>query len=473
MDGVVSGSGALTIGLGTLSGTGASTANTTALVGNGTVILGGANTYTGGTLVNAGTLQVTNSGSISTTPQISTAVGAVYDVSAVAGYTLGASQSIAGFGTNNGSINTTSGSIIYAGTDGTYGTNTFNNNLTNVTGALIYMDVGTVYNGSNDLISVGGTLALNSTVFHLKAPSTAANLDTNADYVLITAASISGTPNATPVWDISPANAANFTVATNSTSVLLHYSASAPPAGSGSASPSAVNRNQSTRITVNVTSSSTPVGSVVLDASLIGGASVTLVQSNTSSLYTNTVTVSAGTSPGGVLLPVTITDTSSPTPLATTINVGLSVVNTQTWDGLGSDNNWSTSANWVSTVAPVTGDFLTFAGSTQTTPSMDANNNMTGLAFASGAASFTLGTPSSSLILTANGITNNSANPQTVNLPITLTAAQTFNAAAGPLTLSQAVTNGGNLLSFDGNSNSIVTGIITGAGGLEKMARAG
>ena len=477
IDGAVSGSGPLISGIpassangnivGVLPGSGTGTANAE-VDATGTVSLSGTNTYTGNTVISSGTLALVAPGSISNSPVITTAPNAVFDVSAVPGFTLLGSQSLAGNGTNNGSVNTTSGSIIYAGTDGTYGTNTFNNNLTNVTGALIYMDVGTVYNGSNDLISVGGTLALNNTVFHLKAPSTSVNLD-SADYVLMTAASISGAPFATPVWDIPPANAANYTVATNSTSVLLHYSASAPPAGSATASPNPVNRNQSTRITVNVTSSSTPVGSVVLNATLIGGSSsITLVQSNTSSLYTNTVTVSAGTSPNGYSLPITITDTSSPTPLATTIYLALTVVNTQTWDGLATDNNWSSSANWVSTVAPVTGDYLTFAGATRTSPAMDANNNLTGLAFASGAASFTLGTPGNSLTLSANGITNNSANLQTVNLPITLTAAQNINAAAGNLTISQAITNGGNLLSFDGSSNSIVSGSITGAGGLTK-----
>ena len=70
--------------------------------------------------------------------------------------------------------------------------------------------------------------------------------------------------------------------------------------------------------------------------------------------------------------------------------------------------------------------------------------------------------------MSAIGITNNSANAQTVNVPITLGAAQTFNAAGGDLTLGQAITNGGNLVSFDGSSNTIVTGVISGSGGLAK-----
>jgi len=40
------------------------------------------------------------------------------------------------------------------------------------------MDLGTTFNGSKDLISIGKNLTLNNTVFHLKAPSTSVNLDT-------------------------------------------------------------------------------------------------------------------------------------------------------------------------------------------------------------------------------------------------------------------------------------------------------
>ncbi len=66
-------------------------------------------------------------------------------------------------------------------------------------------------------------------------------------------------------------------------------------------------------------------------------------------------------------------------------------------------------------------------------------------------------------------MTNNSANPQTVNIPIVMGSAQTFNAAgAGTLTVGGAVDNGGNLLTDDGANNSSFTGAISGGGGITK-----
>src|ERR1043165_2106349 len=70
-----------------------------------------------------------------------------------------------------------------------------------------------------------------------------------------------------------------------------------------------------------------------------------------------------------------------------------------TWTGGGANDNWSTTGNWSLGVAPGTNDLLTFAGSTRPAP----NNNLTGaivnnLAFASNAASFTLG--GNSIVLT-------------------------------------------------------------------------
>ena len=108
----------------------------------GTVALTGVNTYTGNTIISSGTLQLGAAGSINNSSNIIVGAGAAYDVSLISGYTLGAGVNLMGSGTVTGSVSTVSGSGIYGGTDGTYGTNTFNNNLTLATGAAAYFDLG-------------------------------------------------------------------------------------------------------------------------------------------------------------------------------------------------------------------------------------------------------------------------------------------------------------------------------------------
>jgi filamentous hemagglutinin family protein len=113
-----------------------------------------------------------------------------------------------------------------------------------------------------------------------------------------------------------------------------------------------------------------------------------------------------------------------------------------TWDGGGPNNNWTNPLNWVGDVgAPSTGDEVHFAGNTRLTP----QNNNIGLAiesitFDAGAGAFTL---NGNAISITSGITNNSINLQTVNMPVTLDASQTFNAAAGALGFGASSSVGG------------------------------
>src|SRR5687768_6526350 len=66
---------------------------------------------------------------------------------------------------------------------------------------------------------------------------------------------------------------------------------------------------------------------------------------------------------------------------------------TVTWDGGGTTNNWSDGANWDTGVAPTADDYLVFAGSTRTTPSindLDADTSFARITFNPGASTFTL-----------------------------------------------------------------------------------
>lgn len=123
---------------------------------------------------------------------------------------------------------------------------------------------------------------------------------------------------------------------------------------------------------------------------------------------------------------------------------------TFTWDGGGSDGNWSTATNWSTNVAPAaTGDLLIFAGTTNTTTNNDFVTSLatsgTAITFASGAGSFTLG--GNTLTLGSGGgggqtiISQQSANAQTISANINLSGGNgdrtiTFASGAGSLTLS-------------------------------------
>jgi uncharacterized repeat protein (TIGR02543 family) len=87
------------------------------------------------------------------------------------------------------------------------------------------------------------------------------------------------------------------------------------------------------------------------------------------------------------------------------------------WNGSGSDNKWTTAANWSSTVT--TSDTLYFAASSRTAPSNDfpVGTSVAGIGFDADAPAYTLG--GNGITLTGN-LTNSSSNDQTLTLPITL-----------------------------------------------------
>ena len=69
--------------------------------GSGTVTLAAADTYTGATTIGAGTLALGSAGSINTTPSITLAAGATYDVSAISAYNLSSSTSLTASGSTS------------------------------------------------------------------------------------------------------------------------------------------------------------------------------------------------------------------------------------------------------------------------------------------------------------------------------------------------------------------------------------
>ena len=443
----------------------------------GTLTLTGANTYTNLTTVNAGTLAL-GSGYTSATAGYEVTNGATLDVSAFSPFTLSANQSLSGGGTINGSIATSTGVNIYPGTlspaIGTVGTLTFNNNLDLSGGGICYFDITNSASTGDDQVTVGGTLTINGGVVHVHALSGASPLDTTADYVLVVD---SNGPNIASlpalVWDgIKPSNYGNYTLQQIGNNLVLHFSPSlAPVVTSVTLNPSSAVRGQNVKITAIVTPGSgtiDPSAGVTVNLTAFGGSPTSSLILSNANVYTNTFTVPASTAPGSQTLTVAVTDS---TPL-TGSGISTLTVNatTEVWNGLGG-GNWSDNSDWVSTFAPgLVGDTLVFAGNTSLAPNMDNNYSVTSVTFTNGAGSFNLGTPGYNLTITAGGVTNNSANVQTLNVPVNLTTvAQTLNAAAGDLILGQNLDNGGNLLTVtDGGHNTTLNGVVSDNGGLTK-----
>ena len=445
---------------------------------SGTLTLTGASTYTNLTTVNAGTLALGSGYSTATAGYVVTN-GATLDVSAISPLTLSVNQSLSGSGIINGSIGTASGVQIYPATalptTNTVGTLTFNNDLDLSGGGTCYFDITNSASTGDDQISVGGTLTINGGVMHVHTLSGASPLDTTADYVLV---ADSNSPNVTSlptlVWDgTKPSNYGNYTLQQIGNNIVLHYSPSlAPMVASVTLNPSSAVRGQSVKVTATVIPGSgtiDPSAGVTVNLTAFGGSATSSLILSNANVYTNTFTVPISTAPGSQTVNVTVTDS---TPLSGSGFSTLAVnATTEVWNGLGG-GNWSDNADWVSTFAPgLAGDTLVFAGTTSLAPSMDNNYSVASVTFTNGAGSFNVGTPGSTLTITAGGVTNNSANVQTLNVPVNLTTvAQTLNAAAGDLILGQNLDNGGNLLTVtDGGHNTTLNGVVSDTGGLTKM----
>jgi autotransporter-associated beta strand protein len=139
---------------------------------------------------------------------------------------------------------------------------------------------------------------------------------------------------------------------------------------------------------------------------------------------------------------------------------------TGVWDGGGSDNNWSTVANWDNNTLPPFPILVTFDGNTR----LANNNDLTGISvngitFDAAAGAFTLSGNSLGL----NGNIGFSANPaapitQTINLPLTPTSDFGVNTTTnGNLVLNGGITSG-NILTKSGAGTFTLGGTSTVSG---------
>jgi fibronectin-binding autotransporter adhesin len=434
-------------------------------VNSGILTLYAANTYLGDTIVGGGTLALNGSGSL-LSPNILVSNGATFNVSAVS-FTLGSGVALKGGGTINGNVTTAATASLQPGFGA--GTLTFSNTLNMNAGGSATFELGTVAASGNDRIVVGGNLTLSGAdTIRISALSGVADLDISADYVLFSVSgttTLAGTPSL--VWDgTKPANFDHYYLAKVGNNIVLRYTAAVPPAITAVGNPAVSVRNQAVTITATVTPGGGTVTNVQADVSQLGGSATAPLVLSSGNVYTNTFFVASSVTPGTKLLTVTVFDDS---PLSAGYTFTNTVVATnKVWNGLAVDNNWTSNPNWNLGGPGLAGDLVTFAGSTRLTPTMNANYNVAGVTFNGGGGSFTVGTAGSTLTL-SGGVTNNSANVQTLNVPITLNSTQAIVAAAGPLTFGQAVANGANTITVTGSSNTVFAGVVSGAGGLTKL----
>lgn len=146
--------------------------------------------------------------------------------------------------------------------------------------------------------------------------------------------------------------------------------------------------------------------------------------------------------------------------------------NAQTWDGGGSNSNWSTADNWNPNTAPVNNGTanVVFAGSSGLTPNVDTPWSVNQLAFNS-ASNFSLGGSAITLQSNSTGtlaaVRNFGAALQTVNSAIVFgitNGDQQFNAQVGSLSFTNTVTTGANRLTLNGPGNISLSGAISGSG---------
>jgi len=131
--------------------------------GSGTLVLSAANTYTGNTTINAGTLALVGAGSLGANALIAVASGTLLDVSGRGDQTLtlNPGQTLIGSGTINGNVSALPGSTLNPGD--TIGTLSVQNNLT-LNGALVMELNRTNTQISDELVSIQGAITATGTL---------------------------------------------------------------------------------------------------------------------------------------------------------------------------------------------------------------------------------------------------------------------------------------------------------------------
>lgn len=139
-----------------------------------------------------------------------------------------------------------------------------------------------------------------------------------------------------------------------------------------------------------------------------------------------------------------------------------------TWNGIAS-KNW-TGANWNEGTPNNDGsDDLHMAGNNRLVNRANGGWDINSLTFDAGASPFVIsGFSTDQILIEGGGIINNSTALQTLNHPLLLNANQTWNAAAGPLSLGGSLNVFAFTLTLRGTQSIVQGGVISGNGALIK-----
>ena len=150
-------------------------------------------------------------------------------------------------------------------------------------------------------------------------------------------------------------------------------------------------------------------------------------------------------------------------------------IETFVWDGgqnsgtVADQDNWSKGNNWAGNIAPATGaaKAIVMAGSVKTTNDMDGAYILHSLLFRSDAGAFTINSSTGdTMTIRGGGIYNESTSTQTVNVSMALGANQAWNAAAGDLVFGGAnITNGTYNLTITGDNDTLISSVFGGGSG--------